>query len=76
LKGRSGCFGDLGERGHLSSDQGFRLSASLDVSRLLPLSRAPYAPQGPMLMTLEPGTPVAFEAAYGWGWLAELLDYV
>ena len=28
----------------------------------------------PMLMTLEPGTPVAFEAAYGWGWLAELLD--
>jgi hypothetical protein len=29
-----------------------------------------------MLMTLEPGTPVAFEAAYGWGWLAELLDYV
>lgn len=28
----------------------------------------------PMLMTLEPGTPVVFEAAYGWGWLAELLD--
>jgi transposase len=28
----------------------------------------------PMLMTLEPGTPVAFEAAYGRGWLAELLD--
>jgi transposase len=23
---------------------------------------------------LEPGTPVAFEAAYGWGWLAELLE--
>lgn len=29
---------------------------------------------GPVLMTLEPGTPVVFEAAYGWGWLAELLD--
>ena len=28
----------------------------------------------PMLMTLEPGTPVVLEAAYGWGWLAELLD--
>jgi transposase len=29
----------------------------------------------PILMTLEPGTPpVVFEAAYGWGWLAELLD--
>lgn len=28
----------------------------------------------PMLMTVKPGTPVAFEAAYGWGWLAELLD--
>jgi hypothetical protein len=22
----------------------------------------------------EPGTPVVFEAAYGWGWLAELID--
>jgi transposase len=29
---------------------------------------------GPMLLTLEPGTPVVFEAAYGWGWLAEILD--
>jgi transposase len=28
----------------------------------------------PILGKLEPGTPVAFEAAYGWGWLAELLD--
>lgn len=28
----------------------------------------------PMLMALESGTAVAFEAAYGWGWLAELLD--
>ena len=28
----------------------------------------------PMLGSLEPGTPVVFEAAYGWGWLAELLD--
>lgn len=28
----------------------------------------------PLLGTLEPGTPVVFEAAYGWGWLAELLD--
>jgi transposase len=26
-----------------------------------------------ILGRLEPGTPVAFEAAYGWGWLAELL---
>src|ERR671930_1706578 len=26
-----------------------------------------------LLGQLEPGTPVAFEAAYGWGWLAELL---
>jgi hypothetical protein len=25
-----------------------------------------------MLGRLEPGTPVAFEAAYGWGWLEEL----
>ena len=23
---------------------------------------------------LEPGTPVAFEVAYGWGWLADLLE--
>src|SRR6266498_1855543 len=28
----------------------------------------------PILGTLDPGTPVAFEAAYGWGWLAELLE--
>jgi transposase len=28
----------------------------------------------PLVGTLEPGTPVVFEAAYGWGWLAELLD--
>jgi len=27
-----------------------------------------------ILGRLAPGTPVAFEAAYGWGWLAELLD--
>ena len=27
-----------------------------------------------ILGDLEPGTPVAFEAAYGWGWLADLLD--
>jgi transposase len=27
-----------------------------------------------ILGRLEPGTPVAFEAAYGWGWLAELLN--
>jgi transposase len=27
----------------------------------------------PVLGTLAPGTPVAFEAAYGWGWLADLL---
>jgi transposase len=27
-----------------------------------------------LLGRLEPGTPVAFEAAYGWGWLADLLD--
>ena len=27
-----------------------------------------------VLEDLEPGTPVAFEAAYGWGWLADLLD--
>jgi transposase len=26
-----------------------------------------------ILGRLEPGTPVAFETAYGWGWLAELL---
>src|SRR6266516_2448638 len=28
----------------------------------------------PILGTLAPRTPVAFEAAYGWGWLADLLD--
>jgi transposase len=27
-----------------------------------------------ILGRLAPGTPVAFEAAYGWGWLAELLE--
>src|SRR6266568_845215 len=27
-----------------------------------------------ILEELEPGTPVAFEAAYGWGWLADLLE--
>jgi transposase len=27
-----------------------------------------------VLRRLEPGTPVAFEAAYGWGWLAALLE--
>jgi transposase len=28
----------------------------------------------PILGRLPPGTPVAFEAAYGWGWLVELLE--
>jgi transposase len=28
----------------------------------------------PLLGRLEPGTPVAFEAAYGWGWVTELLE--
>lgn len=28
----------------------------------------------PLLAALDPGTPVAFESAYGWGWVAELLD--
>src|SRR5687768_17579959 len=28
----------------------------------------------PFLGVLPPGTPVAFEAAYGWGWLVELLE--
>jgi transposase len=28
----------------------------------------------PLLGRLEPGTPVVFEAAFGWGWLVELLD--
>ena len=28
----------------------------------------------PLLAGLELGTPVAFESAYGWGWVAELLD--
>jgi transposase len=28
----------------------------------------------PILGALSPGTPVAFEAAYGWGWLVELLE--
>jgi transposase len=28
----------------------------------------------PVLGGLPPGTPVAFEAAYGWGWLVELLE--
>jgi hypothetical protein len=28
----------------------------------------------PLLRRLDPGTPVAFEAAYGWGWLVELLE--
>jgi transposase len=28
----------------------------------------------PILGTLPPGTPVAFEAADGWGWLVELLE--
>src|SRR5262245_27004228 len=27
----------------------------------------------PLLGQLQPGTPVAFEAAYGWGWLVDLL---
>jgi transposase len=27
-----------------------------------------------ILGALEPGTPVAFEAAYGWGWLVDLLE--
>jgi transposase len=27
-----------------------------------------------LLGRLDPGTPVAFEAAYGWGWLADLLE--
>ena len=30
----------------------------------------------PILGVLPPGTPVAFEAAYGWGWLVELLEEV
>ena len=29
---------------------------------------------GEMLCGAEPGTPVVFKAAYGWGWLAELID--
>jgi Transposase len=28
----------------------------------------------PVLGGLPPGTPVAFEAAYGWGWLVDLLE--
>jgi transposase len=28
----------------------------------------------PILGALPPGTPVAFEAAYGWGWLVDLLE--
>ena len=28
----------------------------------------------PILGALPPSTPVAFEAAYGWGWLVELLE--
>jgi hypothetical protein len=28
----------------------------------------------PVVGVLPPGTPVAFEAAYGWGWLVELLE--
>jgi transposase len=28
----------------------------------------------PILGSLPPGTPVAFEAAYGWGWLVDLLE--
>ena len=28
----------------------------------------------PILGALPPGTPVAFEAAHGWGWLVELLE--
>jgi hypothetical protein len=28
----------------------------------------------PILGALEPGTPVALEAAYGWGWLVDLLE--
>jgi transposase len=28
----------------------------------------------PILGALPPGTPVAFEAAYAWGWLVELLE--
>jgi transposase len=28
----------------------------------------------PILGALAPGPPVAFEAAYGWGWLVELLE--
>jgi hypothetical protein len=28
----------------------------------------------PILGALAPGTSVAFEAAYGWGWLVELLE--
>src|ERR671919_136421 len=38
--------------------------------------KVPNAPAelSPLLGSLEPGTPVVFEAAYGWGWLVELLD--
>ncbi len=29
---------------------------------------------GDVLVGFEPGTPVVFEATYGWAWLAELLE--
>jgi hypothetical protein len=28
----------------------------------------------PLLQQLQPGTPVAFEAAYGWSWLLDILE--
>jgi transposase len=50
--------------------------ALLDHDGVQLLNRNP--PNDPAELTavlgqLEPGTPVAFEAAYGWAWLAELL---
>jgi hypothetical protein len=50
--------------------------ASLTAQRqqaIIPLDRI-IAPQVPILGVLPSGTPVAFEAAYGWGWLVDLLE--
>jgi hypothetical protein len=46
-----------------AGDQQRNRNLANDPAKLVPIRGA-----------LPPGTPVAFEAAYGWGWLIELLE--